>query len=234
MDIFKRIKYFIFSLKEKNLQKKLKNTTKKSYINKTSKTVYGKAADLTINTKTKKLIEEVKNSVAAIVKKTNCSPDELINYIKAAKTPVYKITNADKLLKVIKEEEGLICEKIGFEALYLSVITGQFPRFHTLPMFVMREGNIDRYYMLHHFYRWFSLKSGLPGFESCSQKKFKIFMLGQDQTLFDRLSMEDILSLKEAIARDQEATEFVLEYTKHIQGSQNVMNKIRNSGSANI
>ena len=98
-NIFKQIKYFFLSLQEKNLQQKLKNTTKRSFTNKTTKTIFGTAANVTLNTETKRLIELVNSNVSAIVKKTNCNPDELLAYVKAANTPVYRIKNADKLLK---------------------------------------------------------------------------------------------------------------------------------------
>ena len=48
------------------------------------------------------------------------------------------------------------------------------------------------------------------------------------------LSMEDIISIKEAVSRDQEATDFVLQYTKHTEGSKNVMDKLKTEGGANI
>jgi len=234
MNIFERIKYFFLAQKAKSLQKKLKNTTKKSYTNKTSKKVYGAAADLEINAQTQKIIEDIKNNVSAIVKQTNCDPEKLLDYIKAAKTPVYKIDNADKLLNLIHEEEGVIFEKSGLTALYLSIITGRKWSFKTPAMFILRNGVIDKFYMLHNFYRWYSMKSDLPGFEQGTQEKFKIFMNDEDETLFNRLSMADILSLKEAIARDREATDFVLEYTKQTEGSQNVIDKIKNSGGADV
>lgn len=233
-NIFKNIKYFFLFLKEKNLQKKLKNTTKRSFSSGTSKKILGKAADLTLNSETLKLIEQVKVNVASIVQKTDCEPEELLNYIKAAKTPVYKINNADKLLKPIKEEEGLIYEKKGIEALYLSIITGQKWSLSTPPMFVLRSGTLEKYYMLHNFYRWYSLKSNLPGFEYEIQKKFKQFIFDDSDKTINSLSMEEIIFLKEAIARDREATEFVLQYTKEIDGSKNVMDKIKNEGGANI
>lgn len=234
MNIFERIRYFFLAQKAKSLQKKLKNTTRKSYTNKTSKKVYGAAADLEINAQTKKTIEDIKNNVSAIVKQTNCEPEKLLDYIKAAKTSVYTIANADKLLNLIHEEEGVIFEKYGLVALYLSIITGRRWSFKTPPMFVMRKGTIDKFYMLHNFYRWYSMKSGLPGFEQDVQEKFKIFMNDEDETLFNKLSMADILSLKEAIARDKEATDFVLEYAKQIEGSKNVIDKIKNNGGADI
>jgi len=231
-NIFKQIKYFFLSQQEKNLQNRLKNTTKRSFLTKTSKHILGKSASVTFNTETLKLTEEVKNNVSNIVKQTNCDPNLLLNYIKAAKTPVYIVDKADKLLNLIKEEEGLIYEKKGFEALYLSIITGQGVKFKTEPMFVMRNGEIDKFYMLHNFYRWYSLKSGLSGFEYETQKKFKQFLF--DDSTVKRLSMESIIDLKEAIARDQEASEFVIEYTKAVEGSKKVIDKIKNDGSANI
>ena len=234
MDIFKRIKYFFLAIKEKNLQNKLKNTTKRSYSNKTSKTVYGNAADLTLSARTEQIILDVRNNVSAIVKKTNCNPDELLEYVKAAKTPVYKIDYADRLLRVIQEEEGLITPQQGLSALYLSLITHKIPKWETEPMFVMRKGNIDKFYLLHHFYRWYSLKADLPGFDKDSQKLLKLFLQSEDENVFNSLSMERILNLKEAIARDQEATDFVLGYTKQIDGSKNVLNKIKEDGSAQI
>lgn len=233
-NIFKEIKYFFLSQQEKNIQNKLKKTTKRSFTNKTSKTIFGTAANVTLNTETQKLVELVKTNVATIIKKVDCNPDELLNYVKAANTPVYKINNADKLLGFIQEEEGIIYEQEGITALYLSIITGQGIKFKTQPMFILRDGEIDKYYMLHHFYRWYSIKSNLPGFEYSVQKKFKQFIVDNSDEMLKKFTMEDIVALKEAIARDQEATEFVLEYTKQVEGSKNVIDKIKNSGGANI
>lgn len=233
-DFIKNIKYFILSLKEKSLLRKLKDSTRQSYTNNDTKNVMIKGASLTINSKTLQTIAQVKENVTSIIQKTNGEPDALIDYIKAAKTPVYKIKNADKILNFINEEEGLITEKEGFDALILSVSTGQGIKFKTAPMFVMREGIIEKYYMLHHFYCWYSLKSGLPGFDYKSRKMFKQYLVSGSDDFTAKLSMAQILSLQEAIARDQEATAYVLEYTKQIEGSQNVMDKIKNEGSANI
>lgn len=233
-NIIKKIKYFFLSQQEKNIQNKLKKTTKRSFTNKTSKTIFGTAANVTLNTETQKLVELVKTNVATIIKKVDCNPDELLNYVKAANTPVYKINNADKLLGFIQEEEGIIYEQEGITALYLSIITGQGIKFKTQPMFILRDGEIDKYYMLHHFYRWYSIKSNLPGFEYSVQKKFKQFIVDNSDEMLKKFTMEDIVALKEAIARDQEATEFVLEYTKQVEGSKNVIDKIKNSGGANI
>lgn len=233
-ELLKKIKYFFLAMQEKDLQEKLKKTTKKSFINKTSKKIIAGADDLIFNSETLKIIDEVKENVSAIVKKTNCNPDELLSYVKAAKTPIYKLANADKILNLIKEEEGLIYEKRGLEALYLNIMTGQGMGLKSSVMFVLRDGVVDKFYMLHNFYRWYSLKSGLPGFEYNVQRNFKTFLFDNSDDVMKRFSMEEIISLKEAIARDQEATAFVLEYTKQVDGSKKVIEKIKNDGGANI
>lgn len=233
-EIFNKIKYLFLSLRERVLLNNLKNTTKTSYTNKNTKNILAKGVSLTINSKTIQTVAQVKENVTALVKTTDCDPNALLNYIKTANTPIIKLNNADKLLNFINEEEGLIYEKRGFEALYLSLISGKGIKFKTEPMFILRDGVIDKYYMLHNFYRWYSLKSDLPGFDYPTQKKFKQYLNNTTDEFTKTLSMSEILSLQEAIARDQEATSYVLEFTKQVEGTKNVLDKIQNDGGANI
>jgi hypothetical protein len=93
----------------------------------------------------------------------------------------------------------------------------------TEPMFILRDGEINKFYFLHHFYRWFSMKSGLSGFEYDVQKKFKKSLLDKTRTEIKSFSIEDILAIKEAVARDQEATDFVLKYNNEIGSSQKII-----------
>jgi len=229
-DFLNELKYFFKSLKQKDTNNKIQT----SYSNKNSKLIIGAGANVTINAKVKKNIEDVRSSVSAIVKQTDANPNKLLEYIKASNTPVYRINNADKLLNLICEEEGLICEQRGLRALYLSFITGEGFKLQTKPMFVLREGIIEKYYFLHHFYRWYSLKLGLPGFDYNSQSKFKKYLIHNTKEDTKRLNISDILDIQEAISRDQEATSFVLQYTKEKDGSKNVMDKIKNDGGASI
>ena len=49
-----------------------------------------------------------------------------------------------------------------------------------------------------------------------------------------KLSLDTIVMIEEAIAREREANQFVLAYENQTEGSKNVMNKIKNEGSAEI
>ncbi len=233
-NLSKNMKKFFLNLKEKMLLYKLRNSTKSSYSNKSTKNVIRKGASLTINSKTKQTIADVKENVTSIVNKTNCDPKALLDYVKAANTNIYYVNNADKLLNLIMEEEGFIYEKAGFEAFYLGLITGQGLKFKTEPMFVLRNGEINKYILLHNFYRWYSLKSNLPGFDYPTQKLFKQYRIDSSDEFTKRLSMEEILALQEAIARDQEATAYVLEYSQQIEGGKNVIEKIKTEGNASV
>ena len=233
MNIFQQIIYFFLEKQEKALSKKLSKHLKNSSSNKTTKTIVSKDVTVTFNAETEKSKELVKKNVTDIIRSCNNDPTKLLNFIESKGTKVIKIDNADKILAVIKEEEGLITELEGIEALYINIITNSGFSFRSKPMFIMRNGQIDPYYMAHQFYKWYALKMGLPGFDFMSQKIFKI-SLNSNGAVFSNLNLDEMTGLKEAIARDQEATSFALELAKSKEGSKNVIDKIKNDGGANI
>ena len=136
-------------------------------------------------------------------------------------------------MSLIREEEGLITALEGIEAFYINVMTDSGFSFKSKPMFIMRNGEIDPYYMVHQFYKWYSLYMGLPGFDFMSQKIFKI-SLNADVSMLSSLNLDEMTGLREAVARDREATEFTLELAKSKEGAKNVLDKIKNNGGANI
>lgn len=219
-------------MKEKSLTKKLQKHLKSSSTNSTSKTVLSTSATMTLTSQTEKNKELVRKNVADIVKTCENNPQKLLDYIQSKGTKICKITNADKLLAVIKEEEGLITPLEGLEALYINIMTHSGFSFQSKPMFIMRDGQIDPYYMVHQFYKWYALKMQLPGFDYLSQKIFKIYLNSNDAKL-SNLNLDEMLGLKEAINRDQEATDFTLLLAKQKEGAKKVLEKMKTDG-ANI
>ena len=233
MNFFQKIVYFFLEQQEKALSKKLRRHLKVSSTNSTSKTVLSKGVTMTLSAETEKKKELVKQNVSDIVKGCNNDPAKLLAYIETKGTKVIKLDNADKVLSVINEEEGLITALEGIEALYINIVTETGFSFKSKPMFIMRNGEIDPYYMIHQFYKWYSLYMGLPGFDFMSQKLFKI-ALNSDPSMLSNLNLDEMTGLKEAIARDSEATSFALELAKSKDGAKNVFEKIKNDGGANI
>lgn len=232
MDVFQKIIYFLLENKEKNLKKKLAKHLKASGQNSTSKTVLSDSVNMTLDMETKKNIELIRKNVTDIVKGCGNNPEKLLEYVQSKGTKVVKIENADKLLNIIREEEGLITPLEGVEALYLNIITKSGLSFKSNPIFVMRQGEIDNYYMAHQFYKWYSLNMNLPGFDYMSQKLFKIY-LNSDGTMLTNLNLDEMVGLREAVNRDQEATNFALELARQKEGSKKVLKKMKDGG-ANI
>lgn len=233
MNLFQKIVYFFLEQQEKSLSKKLDRHLKVSSTNSTSKTVLSKGVTMTLSAETEKKKELVKQNVSDIVNGCNNDPAKLLAYIETKGTKVIKLDNADKVLSVINEEEGLITALEGIEALYINIVTETGFSFKSKPMFIMRNGEIDPYYMIHQFYKWYSLYMGLPGFDFMSQKLFKI-ALNSDPSMLSNLNLDEMTGLKEAINRDQEATDFALAIAKAREGSKKVLDKMKNDGGANI
>lgn len=199
-----------------------------------SKAIISEGANITINSKSKDLAKQVEQNVKIIVKQTNCDGEKLLGYVRAEGTKVYTVINAEKLLKYIGEEEGLICEKTGLDALYLSFITMSGLKFKTEPMFVFGKKPLERYLVLYNFYKWYSMKSGLGGFDGQIVKKYNKFIKNINKADINKLPLDEILGLQEAIARDSEATDFVLNYEKENEVSKKVSEKISQDGGASV
>ena len=231
MNIFQRIIYFFLEKQEKALTKKLSRHLKTSSSNSTSKTVVSKGVTMTLSAETEKNKDLVLKNVSDIIKSCNNDITKLLSYIESKGTKVIRLENADKILAVIKEEEGLITSLEGIEALYINIITNSGFSLKSKPMFIMRNGQIDPYYMAHQFYKWYALQMKLPGFDFMSQKIFKIY-LNSDGAILSNLTLDEMTGLKEAIARDQEATTFALDLAKQKDGSKKVLEKMQDGGAS--
>lgn len=230
MNILQKIVYYFLEKQEKALTKRLSRHLRTSSSNSTSKTVVSKGVTMTLNAETERNKDLVLKNVSDIIKGCNSDISKLLAFIESKGTKIIRLENADKILSVIKEEEGLITPLEGIEALYINTVTHSGFSLKSKPMFVMRNGQIDTYYMAHQFYKWYALQMKLPGFDFMSQKIFKIY-LNSDGAILSNLTLDEMTGLKEAIARDQEATTFALDLAKQKEGSKKVLEKMQDGGA---
>lgn len=230
MNTFQKIIYFFLELQEKSLRKRLAKHLKTSGKNSTSKRIVSSSATMTLTNETDKNKKLVRKNVEDIVKSRLNNPEKLLEYIKSRGTKVFKVVNANNILSVIKEEEGFITPLEGLEALYINFVTGSGISLKSKPMFVMRDGEIDPYYMIHQFYKWYSFEMGLPGYDFMSQKIFKIYL--SNDAIISNLTLDEMVGLKEAINRDQEATDFALYVARQKEGSKKVFEKMKDGGAS--
>lgn len=89
--------------------------------------------------------------------------------------------------------------------------------------------------MLHQFHKWYGFKKNLPGYDEKSQDLFKENLeTDMPDSSVQEMSIEEILSLKEAIARDTQAAEFVIQLAKESTGARKALEKMKNEGGADI
>lgn len=237
-DFIQNLTEFLLNLQKAFVTKNLENTFSGSYSNKTSKKVFTNAASLELTSKTETNKTKLEANVKNIVSKYKNDPNKLIAFVRKNGTKVYKLHFAAKFLKLIGYEQGFISATNGLKALYLNVITSTFSKeklnlsFKTEPMFILPTSHLDAYSVIQHFYKWYAMKLNLPGFETSAQNNFQKFMTSTCDEKIKELNFTEILELKEAIARDAEAIDFVIKLARSTEGSKKALGKISFSGAS--
>ena len=229
--LFKNISLFILSLQEKILSRKLKGAMGTTFVNSTSKTVLSKDYTVNFNTETEKNKQKLKKEVTHILKEFENDVDKILGYIELEGTKVYNLKFADKILGFIGEEKGFLTQIDGLKALFLNLILKKKLSNKFEDCFVVEDKNVEPYSLIHQFHKWYAKKLNLPGFDKKAQKVFKKYLKNDKDV--SKLKMEEIMSLKEAIARDTDAINFVVELAKGSEGSKKALEKIKDGG-ANI
>ncbi len=227
--IFKSISLFILSLQEKILSLKLKGALGTTFTNSTSKTVLTKDYTVNFNSETEKNKQKLKDEVTLILKEFNNDVDKILGYIELEGTKVYNLKFAEPLLKLIGEEKGFLTAIDGIKALILNLVLEKKFSFKTEDIFVVEEKNVEPYSLIHQFHKWYAKKLNLPGFDKKAQKIFKKYLKNDKDV--SKLKMEEIVALKEAIARDTDAINFVVDLAKHSEGSKEALKKIVDGGA---
>lgn len=107
-------------------------------------------------------------------------------------------------------------------------------KFHSEDMFVFGKNKPEKYTVLYNFYKWFSKKSGLKGFEEKTQNLLKKYYKNSTKLDTSGLNLEQIVNLQEAISRENEAIDFSLTYEKEHEVSKKLSEKISKDNGANI
>lgn len=233
-----RIINYILNRRRNKLEKTIEKLKPRVHSSSTGKTLVTASDVMVLTANTEKIMDSLDDEVKNIVKVCLNNPDKLLKYIEEHSTPVYKMPCADKILSKIGEEEGFVAPCSGFKAFYLNFFTGLLAEkklkfsFKASEMFVLRDLEINVYYMLHQFHKWYAFKKNLPGYDEKAQRLFKENL----NTMTDGadLTIDEIIALKDAIARDSQAAEFVIQLAKESDGARKALDKMKNDGGAEI
>lgn len=194
---------------------------------------FNEAADLKLNAHTNNAKGKLEEDIKKIVKKHLNNPEALLEFVEKKNTPVHRIAHADKILSIISEEEGFISPLSGFKAFYLNFIISLNSKkrvyfsLKTDGMFVLRPLEVDIYSAIHQFHKWYSYKNNLPGFECDTQSKFKKTLKTLSDNDIRDFSLGELVSIKEAVSRDVEAIDFVVDLAKEVDSTKKLLKKIR-------
>ena len=179
--------------------------------------------------------EKIDNDVRTLLKGLENNPDKIIEHFEKNGVNVYKVKNANKRLKLIGEALGFITDRGGFKALVLNLICSNGLKFKTDNCVVVDSNDIDIYILINSFYKWYSFKEKMPGFDRKSQLLLKKFNNSKNEDkLIGRLSIPEIEGLKHAISRDVQAIEFVSKYSRENAGAKNALEKMKSDKGASI
>ncbi|MBR5304266.1 MAG: hypothetical protein IKU37_05510 [Candidatus Gastranaerophilales bacterium] len=223
---------FIYKNQEKKHKKKMDKLLKGKVCG--QKIITTNGATLSIKDELYKKDKANQEKIEKIIEKYINEPDKFFDFIKGAKTPIYKIKNADKILARINEQEGFILPKKGKVALYLNFVLNKKISFTTPEMFVLRNGELNTYAFIYQFYNWYCYKMKLSGFENETQEKFKNIFEICETSKIDTLNYEEILNLKSAIKRDIEAIDFVKKMAQKFSMAKKNLEKIKQGQSVNV
>ena len=220
--IFDKINRLKLETQDKFLSFLLQDSLNPTYQKGFNKKYFSKGTTLDIQASAEQKIEAVKARAFELVSLYNKSTLGLLGYVEERGYNVYQNSYATKLLNIISEKPGFIPAAKGGKALYINMLTGAHLSFTSQSCFILEQKDLDITEFLHEFYLWLAMDMGLPGFEAEARKLFiRYFVKGED-TLLKKIQVNQMLMLKQAVSRDKEAIEFVIEFEKGNSVSQKI------------
>lgn len=230
MNMLKNIIYFVLSIQEKILKHRLNNTI--GIKNKSArKKIYGNGILLNFDSIADKERAELEAECEIILKNAEYKPDNILEYINKQGTQVIYINNKSAL-GIISEDEGFIYPQKGIKALYLSFLTKNKLSFTTNDMFILTKGEINTYFFMYHFYNWYMFKHNISGIGAEEMNLLNRYLYNASEEDINKLQLDDIYKLKDAIAQDKSAIEFVVNLCKKYEGSKKAFEKLKDEGTS--
>lgn len=226
INLFKKASMFFLRLQEQLITMRLS-----LFLNKNKKHLKSTVViTAEIEDKKKQLNEELK----ALLKTYKNNPSLILDYIQNHNTKVYKLPKAKEILKNLNEEVGLLPAYSGLKAFVINLVLFKKISCKTEAVFIIDEADIDIYYLIQQFHRWYFMYNGFSGFDEKSQKLLKAVNKGNEDNIIAKLKPHEFELLNDAIARDVESISFVEQYARETAGSKKALEKIKSGLGAKI
>lgn len=225
----------ILNIKERFIRCIYGEKTESKSVKKHRSMTFTKNETLFLNSATKLRAKKTTQEAKFILKKYVENPDGLLDFIKANGTPVVKAKYLRNILTLLGEGEGFVFPLKGMKAFILSFAINILSSskvgigFKTPAMFVYEATPSSIFLLAHQFHHWMAYKEGLPGYDDKVVQSFKYMCAcGFDDKDINKLTLDDIIALKDSIARDIEAIDFVKEISRELVGSKDSLKRLKN------
>lgn len=237
---------FIYNLTQKILEIQVKFHQKrlarlhKKMINNSNANLLHDDIELELSIEEEAQKAELNENLKNILAENDNNPEKLLEFIKNSGTDVYRINNVNVFLNFIGEEEGFIPPLNGINAFFLNlfvnlVVYKKFVfSFKSNELFLLRPLPVDIYYMIHQLYLWHGFKMGLSGYDIKNRKKYKKIFATLNDDDISKLALDEIFEIKDAITRDIEAIDFVVNLAKESEASTKLLNRLKSGESVNL
>ncbi len=228
MSFLEKIKDIISKKKEVLTATTIKTSTTKQSIT--------SCCTLKLSSKTEQIKKEIDEELKAKLKKYVNAPEKLIQYLQLKGIKLYRIKNAEKFLMLFNEEEGFISPLRGYKAIILNLILNKSFGLTTKEFMVFDCENVEIYTIARAIYKYYGFKRNLPGYDYHSQEIFKkLYGSKKDApNVISNFSAKEVLSCKEALARDVESINFTIALSVEYEKAKKALKKIKEEASANI
>lgn len=207
--------------------------------NRTKKLYFTGHEELTISVSNDKIVEKISDTSYKILQKYKDKPQLILKFIESKGTKVVVLPALLPFLKFLNYEEGFIPKHSNTKAfilnLLISILQKEKFNFHAeLPdLFIVCKKDISLYFLAYQFHHWLSYQNKLPGYDTETLNLFRN-TFNNDRANMSLLSINQILSLKDAIDRDSQAIEFVRKFVREQVGAKEKLNFILNGKKINI
>ena len=206
--------------------------------NKSSNVFLSQSGVVKLNAHDEQRAKNVYHKAKEFLKKHIKEPDNILRYIENHSTIIVRMKHIEKVCLLLNIAPGFLPKQKGFKTFCLSVMIKLFYDKNAeisseLPdMFLLGVNTPNVYILAHQFYHWMAYKSSLPGYDEQTQRNFRNIWKLQKSEEIKKLSVSEILSLKDAIARDVDALDMVRELSVEFAGQKKCIDKIKTSGSS--
>ncbi|MCQ2957360.1 MAG: hypothetical protein MJ180_00495 [Candidatus Gastranaerophilales bacterium] len=208
-------------------------------LNRSKKLFFTGHEELTISANNDKKEAKVSEIAYNILFKYKNNPKMILKFMESKGTKVVYCPALAVVLKLLGYDEGFIPKHNGFKAFILNFLTSLLADKKIVlsdcmeDVLIICKSNLSLYFIAYQFHHWLSYKHKLPGYDSETMNLFRN-TFNNEHTNMSVLSINQILSLKDAIDRDKQAVEFVRKFVREQVGAKQRLQSMLQGQSVKI